>query len=241
MTLDGTRTWLVGERDVAIIDPGPLLVDHVAAVVRAVAGARVVALLLTHEHPDHADAAAELASRVAAPIHSIARGDLDDGALIPTDAGEIVALRTPGHSPDHAAFHWPAARAVFCGDLMMGGLATALVAPPGGDLADYLRSLARIRALGPALIHPAHGPSFDDPLSAIDACFAHREQRIAQVIDALAAGTPTPTTVIAEAVYGDTIPDALRHAAHGATLAYLRYLEREGRVFERAGEWWRSD
>lgn len=240
MTLDGTRTWLVGDRDIAIIDPGPYLEDHIAAVVREVDGARVVALLLTHEHPDHAGAAGALASRVGATVRSIARGNLDEGDAIPTDDGDIVTLHTPGHTPDHAAFHYPPQQAVFCGDLMMGGQATALVAPPEGDLADYLTSLARIRELEPLVIHPAHGPSFDDPRVAIDAYFAHRAQRLDQMLQALADG-PLPIAAIVEAVYRRSIPEALGDAAHGATLAYLHYLERQGRVSEKAGEWWRTE
>src|SRR5690606_25042409 len=95
-------------------------------------------------------------------------GLLADGVSIETDHGELVVVRTPGHSPDHIALHWPAESAIFCGDLMMGGMDTAVVAAPEGDLAAYLDSLERLRSLRPRIIYPAHGPPLTDPDAALD-------------------------------------------------------------------------
>jgi len=240
LTLDGTRTYLVGTRRVAVLDPGPDLPAHLDAIVGALgahAGARAVAILVTHDHPDHAPGAVPLARRLGAPVRSLAAGSLAGGERIATDAGALVAIPTPGHAPDHVAFHWPAAAAVFCGDLMLGGQATALVAPPEGDLTEYLASLERLRRLAPRILYPTHGDPFTGPGAAIGRYVRHREERLAQVLAALAPGEASADTMV-ERVYGAALDPRLRAAATGATLAYLAHLERRGRVV-RAGERWR--
>jgi len=236
MTLDGTRTWVLGGRVLAIIDPGPALPAHVEALAGQAAGADAVAILLTHDHPDHAEAAAPLARRLGARVLAFSEGSLMDGQQIATDDGVLVAVHTPGHTPDHVAFEWAAGRAVFCGDLMMGGLDTALVAPPEGNLHDYLESLERIRARAPEILYPAHGEPIRDPAQAIDRYVAHRAARRRQVLDALAGGALT-TGQVAESVYGGTVPEALRAAALAAARAYLDQLLRTGEIAQDRDRW----
>ena len=240
MTLEGTRTFLVGEERVAVIDPGPAETSHLDAVAAAVGDGVTVAILVTHGHADHAGGADPLAARLRAPVLGIARGNLSEGATVSTDAGDLVTVHTPGHTPDHACFHWPAADAVFCGDLMMGGLDTALVAPPEGDLARYLASLERVRALEPAVIHPAHGPSFDEPDASIDAYVRHRADRQAQVLTALGTGSARTDREIAAAVYADTLPPGLEDVAVGAVRAYLEHLLVLGAVIAEGRRWRRA-
>ncbi len=229
MTLDGTRTYVVGAARTVVIDPGPDDARHLDAVAELLDASTCVAVLLTHTHPDHAAGAEALAGRLRAPVRGIANGRLRDGDRIDTDAGPLLSLATPGHTPDHASFHWPAAAAVFCGDLMMGGLETALVAAPEGDLAAYLESLERLRSVRPRVLHPSHGPSFDSPDAAIGAYIEHRRARERQVLDALAAGA-TDTDDIVDHVYGGTLPHELRGVAVGAVHAYLQHLEATGRL-----------
>jgi glyoxylase-like metal-dependent hydrolase (beta-lactamase superfamily II) len=237
MTLDGTRTWLLGERHLVVIDPGPALAAHVQAIVQSAERAETTTILLTHDHPDHADAAAPLEAKLNAQVRAMVRGTLVDRMEIPTDAGPLIALHTPGHTPDHFAFHWPGGRALFCGDLMMGGLDTALVALPEGDLFDYLASLERLRAAQPQIIYPAHGDPIRDPVQAIDRYRAHRTTRLYQVQQALEAGARSVNDV-ADSVYGGTVPDSLRDAATGAAKAYLAYLERSGLIRKRDDGTW---
>lgn len=236
LTLDGTRTYLIGDRRVAVIDPGPAQEGHLAAIAAAVGDGVPATILLTHAHPDHAAGAAELAARIRAPIRASQAGTIADGEAVDTDDGELIALATPGHTLDHFAFHWPAAAAVFVGDLMTGGQDTTLVAPPEGDLFAYLGSLERIRALRPRSLYPTHGPPFEDAPKAIERYVQHRERRRAQVLDALRAGAASPDEIV-EHVYGVALQPALRDAAGGAVLAYLEDLERAGRV-RREGRTW---
>lgn len=237
LTLDGTRTYLVGSRHLAVIDPGPALPDHLEELVFTIGGADAVAVLVTHSHPDHAAGAETLAARVAGSVRSVATGSLADGEAIETDAGSVIALATPGHTADHVAFHWPAEGAVFCGDLMLGGQDTALVAPPEGNLALYLESLRRLSGLRPRVIYPAHGPPFEDPPAAIERYVRHRQRREAQVLSALEAGVAEEEELV-HRVYGAEVPEALLPAARAALPAYLEHLLAEGRVRRGAGGRW---
>ena len=241
LTLDGTRTYIVGRERAAVIDPGPDVKQHIDAVAESIGGGVVVSILLTHDHPDHADGAAALAQRLDAPILRYGAG-LAHGQRVQTDAGDLVAIATPGHTPDHVAFHWPDARVVFVGDLMLGGMDTALVAPPEGDLAAYLDSLDRVRALGALALYPAHGESFEDPPAAIARYIAHRRQRLERVREALEAARPLAVTApqITRAVYVPDLDPTLRPAAEAATLAYLQWLERIGAASVDAGGRWRA-
>lgn len=241
LTLDGTRTYVVGRERTAIIDPGPDLPEHIDAVAGIIGGGVVVSILLTHDHPDHADGAAALAGRVGAPVLRLGAG-LAHGQGVQTDMGELITIATPGHTPDHAAFHWRETRAVFVGDLMLGGMDTALVAPPEGDLAAYLDSLDRVRALDARVLYPAHGPAFDDPPAAIARYIAHRKQRLERVREALEAARPLAVSAprITRAVYGPELDESLRPAAEAATLAYLKWLERTGSAHVDAKGRWRA-
>lgn len=238
LTLDGTRTHVVGRDRVAILDPGSDDPAHLDAVAGTVGDGVVACILVTHGHPDHAAGAGALGERFDCPVHAQRQGTLRDGQVVETDAGALVAIATPGHTPDHVAFHWPEEAAVFCGDLMMGGQDTALVAPPEGRLGAYLASLERIRSLAPRVIHPAHGPAFRNPAQALDRYVRHRELRQRQVLDALHRGIHDYDALL-DAVYGTTIPAELRRAATAALKAYLEHLQGIGRV-RRKGRGWEA-
>lgn len=227
MTLDGTRTFVVGRREAAVIDPGPDDPIHRERLLRALEDAARVTLALTHRHPDHAAGADVLAAALGSRVQ---RGPAvpSEGDVVPTDAGDLHVLATPGHTPDHCAFHWPAESAIFCGDLMMGGLDTALVAAGEGDLGQYLASLERLRGLRAAILYPAHGPPFTEPDAAIARYLEHRADRERQVLAALAQGA-RGLREIASHVYGEIAPE-LRDWVELTVRAYLEHLEGMGRV-----------
>lgn len=241
MTLDGTRTFLVGRARPVVIDPGPALPEHLGALEAALEGAAPAAILLTHAHPDHAEAALPLAERTGAPV-MMARGALRsplpaeavgrwlaEGDEVETDEGAVRALRTPGHAPEHLSFLWRRGGALFVGDHLMGEGDTTLVAPPEGELGAYLDSLDRIAEAGAELLFPAHGPPISDPAEAVARYREHRRARIEQVAAALGRGPARPAALVRR-VYGAELHPGLRRAAEGSVRAILRYLEERGRV-----------
>lgn len=237
MTLDGTRTYLVGRTNVAVIDPGPELDKHQHAVADAVGDGVFVSILLTHSHPDHAAGTGALAGRLRAHGCETRVVETRNGQAIPTDAGSLIAMATPGHTPDHMSFWLAAERAVFCGDLLMGGMDTALVARPEGDLGLYLHSLQMLRDVDARIMYPAHGPPFDMPAQAIDNYVAHRKERLQQVMEGLKDG-PLSADALIDEVYGNGLDVRVRHYAEAALEAYLAYLHEQGRVrLSAAGMW----
>jgi glyoxylase-like metal-dependent hydrolase (beta-lactamase superfamily II) len=238
MTLDGTNTWVLREPGGArsiVIDPGPSLPGHLAAV-REVAG-DVAVVLLTHHHLDHSEAAREFAESVGCgvraldPAYRLGSEGLGGGDVVAVDGLEVRVVATPGHTADSLSFVLPADRAVLTGDTVLGR-GTTVVAHPDGKLGAYLSSLERLHALAEAheiaSIWPGHGPVIADALPALDHYLAHRRERLAQVREALASigpGDPDglPRRVV-EVVYADVDP-VLWPAAELSVRAQLGYLQ----------------
>lgn len=228
-TQEGTRTYILGHRRVAVVDPGPDLSDHVRAVVRSVEEAEEVTVLLTHGHRDHAGAVDALlealpGASVVGSGHAAAR-PLADGEVVETDGGLLVAVATPGHTRDHLAFHWPRARALFAGDMVLGEGDTTWVAEYPGCVADWLASLGRLEEMGLERIHPAHGPDAEDPAALFRRFRAHREARIAAVREALEGRPGASLDAVLKQVYGDLIPPDLLGAARESLQALVEYVE----------------
>lgn len=233
-TLEGTNTWIVGEEPSVVIDPGPDDPAHLDEVARA--AGRVAAVLVTHDHEDHAPGAPPFAERVRAPLHAFrlkGAEHLRDGQRFAASGGaEVVAEYTPGHSSDHVAFFVPSERALFTGDAVVGR-GTSFIDPPDGDLVQYLRSLRRMQELHPRIIYPGHGPIVLDARAKLDEYVSHREERERQVLELLGPGPRTISDVVAT-IYVDYPPDVLA-LAERSVLAHLLKLESEGRA-ERKGK-----
>lgn len=239
MTLDGTNGYAVrvGEGELVAIDPGPLDDAQRDAFVGAArdAGARYVAILVTHGHPDHAPGAAPLAAATGAPVyaHREARFPHDrtlaDGERLTFAQTSIAALETPGHAVDHLVFVLEDERALFTGDVV-AGRGFMVIAPPSGEMRTYQRTLRRLREEhGDArALYGGHGPEVHDVRAKLDEYIAHREERERQILAALRDGATTVPAIVTR-IYSAT-PRALWPAAARQVLAYLIALEREGRV-----------
>ena len=205
------------------------------AVAAAAGAAEAASVLVTHGHPDHAPGAAGLARALdsagvavevlgPAGVEGVARA-LSEGHEIPTDDGDLVALETPGHARAHLSFHWPARSALFAGDLLLGKGDTVWVGEYPGSVADYLRSIERVRALGLRVIYPAHGPPLEDTQDALDRFAEHRRQRIRQVEAALADRPGAGVDELLELVYGKELPAAAQRAARMSMEALKAHIE----------------
>lgn len=238
LTLDGSRTYVLGPEPCVVIDPGPDLGDHLDAVEVAIGTVDVAAICITHHHPDHAAGAAELRLRLAAPLAAtpvsaeLAALDAPDQPLAARSSltfggGSLEVVPAPGHCADHVCFHWSKARALFTGDVILGE-GTSMIAPPEGDMAAYMATLERLARLETSVIYPGHGPPIEQPAAKIEEYLRHRREREAQVLDALASGATTAVDIRAM-VYLD-LDSQLFGAAEGSVRAHLGKLVAEGKV-----------
>jgi glyoxylase-like metal-dependent hydrolase (beta-lactamase superfamily II) len=245
MTLDGTNTYILGEPDsgtVAVVDPGPddpTHLDRVQGVIRD-RDAEVAAVLVTHHHHDHTEAARAWARTFGCRVHAPRPEDagpdgvvLVDGATVDLPDLPVQVVATPGHTRDHVAFRLPNG-SVLTGDHVLGR-GTSVVAHPDGDLVSYLDSLRRVLDLGPDALHPGHGPSMvDDPTAVLEYYAAHRRFRRAQVLAALEAGPASPRQLV-EDIYRDVDP-RLWGAAELSTRALLAALVADQTVVHDAAD-----
>ncbi len=194
-------------------------------------------MLITHGHSDHVNGLPALVARwpdVRVRQFGAGNEPLLDGEEIEAGDGAVTAVHTPGHSPDHCCFRDGAD--LFCGDLARAGGTIVIPASRGGDLAVYLASLDRVRALAVRRLLPGHGPVIDDPEAVIAAYVRHRKQRDAQILDVLSVeGSSTPAHLVSR-IYAGLAP-ILIDAAAETVLAHLLKLAKEGRVAEHDGRW----
>lgn len=226
-TLDGTRTYLLG--DTAVLDPGPDIGSHVDAILAA--APKLQTILITHRHADHAPAAAPLkqrtGARVIAPLDEPFVDQRVRGGETIECGDEIVeVIATPGHTREHVCY-LTGSGDLFTGDTILG-FGTTAIFPPDGHMGDYLRTLRLLRSRNPKRIHPGHGPTREDAVALIDEYIQHRLERERQVMDAVAAGARTPEE-IRRHIYVDLDP-RLHRAAEIQVEAHLIKLREEGRV-----------
>ena len=231
MTLDGTNTWVLREPgfdECVVVDPGPLDEGHLSHVAEQ---GPVGLIVLTHGHFDHAEGAGRLRELTGAPIVARDAALCVDAAPLDADSAHHVAsvewltVLTPGHSSDSVCLLLRGDRALLTGDTVLGR-GTTVVAHPDGRLADYLDSLERLRDLAAQdldVLLPGHGPALDAPLQVLAYYLQHREERLAQVRDALANGAVDAMDVVRQ-VYADVDP-VLWFAAEKSVRAQLDYLQ----------------
>jgi len=251
-TFKGTNTYLLGSRDLALIDPGPEDGNHLAAILAAAAPRRLTHILITHTPRGHTDGVpASLAasgsktagfSRRAAnrgtKRTSPSGGEfvdqdflpdipLQDGARLEGDGWAVTAVHTPGHAPDHLCFALEGTRNLFSGDHVMGWN-TSVVAPPEGNMAAYLRSLERLTERSDEVYYPGHGGQVEDPQRVVKAYLLHRRMREQAILDCIRKGTDTVRAIV-PVVYKGLDPKLL-NAASLSVLAHVEHLFERGLV-----------
>jgi glyoxylase-like metal-dependent hydrolase (beta-lactamase superfamily II) len=219
----GNNTWLLPGREPALVDAGTGTEAHLAALERALAGAALVRVFITHWHPDHVKGLPALRDRWPTL-------DVVESAREPVPAGDgmLEIMPTPGHSPDHLCFFDRESGDLYCGDLARRGGTIVIPARKGGDLRAYLDSLKRIRDLAPRRLLPGHGPIVDDPIALIDEYLAHRAAREQQILKAMLEGARTVDEIVRR-VY-PALPASLSDAAADSVRAHLAKLRDEGRA-----------
>jgi glyoxylase-like metal-dependent hydrolase (beta-lactamase superfamily II) len=254
-TYTGTGTFVVGNGTVAVIDPGPDDPAHIRALTDALAGEVVSHIVITHTHMDHSPAARALKAATGALVVGCAplvlsddgpRADagfdphyapdqvLADGESVAGPGWTLTAVHTPGHTSNHLCFALAEEKALFTGDHVMGW-STTVVAPPDGDMADYMASLQKLLGRDDAIYHPTHGDPVTEPQRFVKHLIGHRRQREAQVLRALDEGLHRIPEMVA-AMYA-MIDKRLHPAAGRSVLAHLIDLERRGLV-ARDGDAW---
>lgn len=255
-TLYGTGTYIVGEGDVAVIDPGPDDPAHIDAIVAELAGETLTHILVTHTHRDHSPGTRLLQAALGgksygfgphgsgqpessgkiAPSAEVEEGGdhdftpdqrLHDGDIIEGAGFTIEAVHTPGHCSNHMCFRLREERVLFCGDHVMGW-STTVVAPPDGDMLAYMRSLRKLLGAGDTLYVPTHGPTIANPDPFVDAYIAHRQDRERQILDCLGRGIGRVFAMV-EDMYAEVDP-RLHPAAAYSVLAHLIHLVETGRA-----------
>jgi glyoxylase-like metal-dependent hydrolase (beta-lactamase superfamily II) len=225
----GTNPYLIndGER-AAILDPGPIIESHFAAIERSLGELIPAAVVVSHNHSDHAPLANPLAEKLGVPSYGFAPGPdfspdlmIVDGSTIPVGSGELVAVHTPGHTWDHMCFL--VGSELYTGDHIMQGSTVILE-----DAAAYLDSLDRVASLGATRLRPGHGDTIEDAATAVAEYIEHRRERERQIVAAVAAGATTPAA-ITEAVYAG-IPPELMPAATSQVRVQLQKLISEERL-----------
>jgi glyoxylase-like metal-dependent hydrolase (beta-lactamase superfamily II) len=248
-TFKGTGTYVIGNGEVAVIDPGPVLAEHIAALLAGLAGERVTHILITHTHRDHSPAARMLKEATGAPTFGFGPhmggkpgepgaeegGDWDfvpdvalrDGDAIDGAGWRFEAVHTPGHTSNHICFALLDRGVLFSGDHVMGW-STSVISPPDGDMGAYLASLDKLLPRADKVYWPTHGPAIGEPQRHVRAFIAHRREREAAIMDCLSRGIERIDAIV-DRLYAGLQP-ALRRAAGRSVHAHLIDLVGRGIV-----------
>ncbi|MCP5179569.1 MAG: MBL fold metallo-hydrolase [Pseudomonadales bacterium] len=254
-TLHGTGTYIIGQGNVAVIDPGPADATHIANLLAAIPGETISHVLVTHTHMDHSPGCALLRQHSDAPTYGfgphgagkIAMGiDVEEGGdmefapdhkvvhgqIIDGDGWSIECVYTPGHTSNHLCFQLRSSRSLFTGDHVMGW-STSIISPPDGDMAAYMDSLRLLLDRDDSIYWPTHGPAIEQPKPHVEAFIAHRLERQAQIVECMRKGVTRITDMVPR-MYLDT-PEFMYPAAGRSVFAALEYMVSTG-VAETDGE-----
>ena len=245
----GTGTYIIGRGNVAVVDPGPLVEEHIDALMKALEGETVTHILITHTHTDHSPAAAPLKKLTGAETYAFGPhgsgggaevkveedGDTDfvpdvmvaHGDIIEGDGWTIECVHTPGHTSNHMCFALREEKVLFSGDHVMGW-STSVVSPPDGNMKQYMDSLKLLLARDDEVYWPTPGPAITDPKPFVQAFIAHREDREKQIVEQLKAGHSTIAEMVP--VMYAAVDKRLHPAAARSVFAHMEHLVETGKV-----------
>ena len=245
MTGPGTNTYVVGETDLVVVDPGPAEPSHIDAILNCV-GDRLRYIACTHTHPDHSPAAAELADATGATLVGRTTADdrhqdlsfqpasqIEDDECVTGEGWTLRAIRTPGHVDNHVCYLLDEEGVVFAGDHIMNG-STVVIVPPGGNMAHYIASLRRLLDYDVKVVAPGHGELIPDCRGEVEKLVRHRLLREAKVVGALSDQAQSLDDLVVT-VYDDVDP-MMHEWAKLSLLAHLIKLEEERRTLKTAQE-----
>lgn len=247
MTGPGTNTYLLGEKEIGVIDPGPDIDSHIGRI-REFAGGTIAWILVTHTHPDHSPAAKKLAKATGGELlgrpapHGRHQDQTFEPGRIPQDGDIFEAaefslqiVHTPGHASNHLCYLHTGVNWLFSGDHIING-STVVIDPPDGNMGDYIRSLERLKDIQIEAIAPGHGALIDAPYEVIDWHIRHRLEREAKVVAALKGQPNSTSRELVTEVYAD-VDEKLHDLAEHSLLAHLIRLEEECRAVMQRGRW----
>ena len=240
-TGQGTNTYLIGQEDITLVDPGPNIKEHIQAILKRGAG-KIKRILVTHTHTDHSPAALPISKKLNIPMFGrlidresewedetfIPDTILNHGDLIATKEYSLETIHTPGHASNHLCFYLEKHKCLLTGDHIMDG-STVVIAPPDGNMTEYINSLKLLEDYDIDYFAPGHGNYMEEPSKTIQSIIRHRLSRESKVLRCVNKNKNSNLDELLPLVYDD-VPEMLHPIARMSLLAHLIKLQDEEKI-----------